>query len=150
MRAERSVLPGALAVGLFTIHEFIYVARGQPENCLWMCNIGLFSVGLGLLIPSPITTAVGAFWLTAGFPLWIIYLVTAGDIVTTSVLAHVGGLILGFTGLKKLGLPPQTWWLAILALAALTLLTRQWSSPEENINLSYRAYEGSGQLFLSY
>jgi len=56
----------------------------------------LLAVGFGLLIPSAISNAVGAFWLTAGLPIWLYYLGTSASIVPTSVLTHIGGSSIGY------------------------------------------------------
>lgn len=143
-------LAGLAAIAFFLTHETVHTLRGYPENGLWTCNVAVLAVGLGLLIPSPLLNSVGTFWLTAGFPLWIFYLFTASNIAPTTALSHIGGLAIGYAGLRKLGLPKSTWWVAIVALLALILVSRVVSSPEENINLSHGVYAPTGQTYSSY
>jgi hypothetical protein len=149
-RASRSVLLGLTALVLYTIHEIEYILHGQPENGLWTCNVGLIAVGVGLLIPSAICNAVGTFWMTAGLPLWIVYMLTATDGEMTSVLTHIGGLILGYIGIRRLGLPSPTWLIAILALAGLIVVSRPLTPAAANINFSHGVYEGTRRFFPSY
>jgi hypothetical protein len=149
-RGLRSVPLGMTALVLYAIHEIAYVLRGQPENGLWTCNVGLIAVGVGLLIPSAICNAVGTFWMTAGFPLWIVYMLTAVDGEWTSILTHIGGLILGYIGIRRQGLPSPTWAYAILALAGLILVSHPLTSPAQNVNFSHGVYEGAQRFFSSY
>jgi hypothetical protein len=141
---------GTVALLFFVVHEAVYVYRGQPENGLWSCNVAVLAVGFGLLIPSPIMNAVGAFWLTAGLPIWIYYVFTGGDAVVTTFLSHLGGLALGYAGMKRLGVPRSTRYVSVAALFALILISRPLNSPLENINFSYGIYSGLENVFPSY
>jgi hypothetical protein len=141
---------GALALLFFIAHEVVYIYRGQPENGLWSCNVAVLAVGFGLLIPSPVTNAVGAFWLTAGLPVWIYYVFSSGDVVVTTFLSHLGGLALGYTGMQRFGVPRSTWYVSVTALFALILISRPLNSPLENINFSYGVYAGLESVFPSY
>jgi hypothetical protein len=147
---QRSLPMGILALSFFILHEGVYVYRGHPANALWSCNVALLAIAFGLLIPSAITNAVGTFWLTAGLPLWLYYLATTGDIIPTTLLSHLGGLLFGYAGIKRLGLPRATWLISVLALFVLILLSRLLSSPDENINFSYGTYSGAETIFSSY
>ena len=59
---------------------------------------------------------------TAGLPIWLYYLGTSASIVPTSVLTHIGGFIIGYAGMKKLGLPRGTWLVAIVATQSVSTL----------------------------
>jgi hypothetical protein len=147
---KRSLPLGILALLFFILHEAVYIHRGHPANGLWSCNVGLLAIAIGLLIPSAITNAVGTFWLTAGLPLWLYYLATTGDIIPTTLLSHLGGLLFGYAGIKRLGLPGVTWFISVLALFPLILLSRPLSLPDENINFSYGIYSGAETIFSTY
>jgi hypothetical protein len=141
---------GSLALLFFALHEAVFAYRGHPENGLWSCNVAVLAVGFGLLIPSPIINAVGAFWLTAGLPLWVYYLFTGDDVAATTFLSHLGGLAFAYTGMKRLGVPSGTWLVAVAALFGLILLSRPLNSPAENVNFSYGVYGGAEKIFPSY
>lgn len=148
---DRSSLAlGMAALALLGTREVVFVFRNQPENGLWACYTALLLVGVGLMARSAIWNAVGTFWLTVGFPLWIVDMLVAGNTEATSALTHIGGLILGYAGMKRLGLPPRTWVFSILGLAALMVGSRFLSTAAENINFSYRVYEGVDRIFPSY
>jgi hypothetical protein len=148
---SRAPLPGIAALFLFGLHETAYVFRGQPENGLWACHVAVLAIGAGLLIPSAIANAVGTFWLTAGFPLWAYYVATSSDIVPTTFASHIGGLVLGYYGIRRLGLPTATMWIALGGLALLVMISRTVTGPTENINLSHGVWEAStGGAISSY
>jgi hypothetical protein len=147
---QRSIPLGSLALLFYILHEAVYTYRGQPENGLWSCDVALLAVAFGLLIPSPVTNAVGAFWLTAGLPLWVYYLFAGDDLVPTTLLVHLGGLAISYAGMKRLGIPKLTWAISMVALFGLILLSRAFSSPVENINFSYGIYSGARRVFSSY
>jgi hypothetical protein len=148
MIQRRNVPLGLIALFLFGLHETIYALRGLPENGLWACHVAVLAIGVGLLIPSAIANAVGTFWLTAGFPLWIYYLFTASDIVPTTFATHIGGLVLGYAGIRRLGLPAATWWTSMVGLGLLILISRAVTASAENINLSHGVWATSGSVVI--
>jgi hypothetical protein len=150
MNERRSIALGIVALSLFAIREIVFMFRGQSENGLWACYVALLLIGVGLVVRSAACNAVGTFWLTVGFPLWIVDMLAAGGTESTSVLTHIAGVILGYTGLKQLGLPSRTWAFSILGLAVLIVISRPLTTTAENINFSYRVYEGVDRFFPSY
>ncbi|MBZ5637032.1 MAG: hypothetical protein LAO55_28240 [Acidobacteriia bacterium] len=150
MNEHRSILLGMVALGLFATREIVFIFRGQSENGVWACYVALLLIGVGLMVRSAACNAVGTFWLTVGFPLWIVDMLAAGGTESTSVLTHISGVILGYTGMKQVGLPSRTWVFSILGLAVLIVISRPLTTAAENINFSYRVYEGVDRLFPSY
>jgi len=141
---------GATAIACYVIHAVYEIASGRLESLLWMCHLGALLVGLGLLFRWPVWHGVGLMWLTLGVPLWMIAVIAGGHCDPTSPLTHVGGLVLGLAGVRKVGLPQGVWWKAAVALAALYLLSR-WTTPQtENVNLAFRVWEGWEAYFPSY
>jgi hypothetical protein len=65
-------------------------------------------------------------------------------------LTHISGVLLGYTGMKLLGLPSRTWLYSLLGLALVVVISRSLTTAAENINFSYRVYEGVGLFFPSY
>jgi hypothetical protein len=150
MNERRTIALGMVALALFATREIVFILRGQRENGLWACYVALLLIGVGLVLRSAACNAVGTFWLTVGFPLWIVDMLAAGGTESTSVLTHISGVILGYIGMKQLGLPSRTWAFSILGLAALIVVSRPLTSAAENINFSYRVYEGVDRFFPSY
>lgn len=152
MKAARGKLPalGLAAVAFYLTHAVDSILRRQPDNLLWVCNLGTLAVGIGLLFGSPNLNAIGTYWLVVGLPLWTYDLVKGGEFLWTSMLTHGGGLVVGFIGLRKLGLPSGGWWKATAALGALNLVCRVATPPKQNINLAHAPYPGWETTFPSH
>lgn len=141
---------GLLAVALFAAHGTANVLQGHPENMLWACNVAVLAVGVGLLLRSPLMNAVGSLWLVVGLPLWALYLLEGGECLPTSPLSHLGGLVLGSLGSRKLGFPRNAWWKASLFLVLLHLFSRWATPPQENVNLAHFIWPGWEDYFPSH
>jgi len=150
--AERRAQPalGLAAVAFYLAHAAESLLRREPENVLWVCNLGTLIVGLALLLGWPTLNAIPTFWIAAGLPLWIYDLAKGGEFLWTSTLTHGGGLLLGLLGLRRLGLPRATWWKATVALIPLIALCRVATPTKLNINLSHAAYPGWETTFPSH
>lgn len=141
---------GAVSVCFYLVHAGQYVIRRQAENALWVCHVGALLVGVGLLARRSDVTAVGTLWLLVGLPFWIYDLSSGGTFVPTSVLTHVGGLIVGLVGAKRLGVPTGLWWKSVAAMLPLLPLSRWLTPPEANVNLAHRVYPGFESIFPSH
>ena len=141
---------GLLAIGCYAVHWGYHLWHGHPANGLWACHLAALVVGIGLLLGSPATLAVGVLWLAIGVPLWIVDVATGGEFTPTSLLTHVGGSIVGIIGLWQLGMPEQAWWKALLALAILQQVCRWITPPKENVNVAFTVYRGMKRWFPSY
>jgi hypothetical protein len=75
---------GMVALALFTTREVVFIFRNQSQDGLWACYVALVLIGFGLMVRSAACNAVGTFWLTAGFPLWIVDMIAAGGTESTS------------------------------------------------------------------
>jgi hypothetical protein len=73
--------------------------------------------------------------------LWFVYLAIGQLFRPTSALTHIGGIIVGYIGLKSLGMPRGIWWKAIAGLWLLLILSRWLGTPELNVNLAFHLYE---------
>src|SRR5215467_10583272 len=102
MNKRTSMVLGIVALALFASRELVFVVRDQSQDGLWACYVALVLIGVGLITRSAVCNAVGTFWLTVGFPLWIIDMFAAGGTESTSALTHIGVLIIGYTGMKQL------------------------------------------------
>src|SRR3989442_245322 len=147
---KRSVPLGTRELAFLAFHAGVHAYLGQAQHVFWSCNIATLAVGIGFLVPSATANAVGAFWLTVGLPLWLLDLALGRELHLSTLFPHIGGLILGYTGIRRLGLPDSTWWVAIVAMAALIAFCRVATSPSENINLAFGPYEGTQHLVASH
>jgi hypothetical protein len=141
---------GVASVSFYAVHAGQYLVRRQAENALWICHLAALMVGIGVLSGRPNLTAIGTLWLLMGLPLWLYDLGSGGEFVPTSLLTHVGGLIVGLVALKKQGLPEGLWWKAPAASLPVLAVSRLFTPPAANINLVHRAHPGSESLFPSH
>jgi hypothetical protein len=141
---------GVAAVSFYAVHAGQYLLRRQPENLLWMCHLGALGVGIGLLSRQIDVVAVGTLWLLVGLPLWLYDLRSGGEFIPTSLLTHVGGLIVGLIGLKGRGLPRGLWWKSVAASLPVLIVSRLLTPPSANINMTYRVHPASESWFPSH
>jgi hypothetical protein len=141
---------GGLALAFYAVHAGRHLALGHPADALWACHLGAVLVGLGWLLGAPRVNAIGFFWLAMGTVLWGIDLAAGGEFIATSLLTHLGGLVLGALGLVRLGMPRGAWLSAIAAFLALQVLCRFATPPELNVNLSHVVPSGWETRFPSY
>ena len=141
---------GIVAFLCFAIHGAVHLHRGAPYNLLWSCHIAALFVGFGLLLRNPTLNAIGFLWSCLGLPLWIIDISTGGEFIATSPLTHLGAFILGFIGVRRMGMPRGAAIKALGAFAALWVLCRAVTPPAANVNLAFRVHHGWEAYFPSY
>jgi len=141
---------GLLALAFYAVHCAYHVWDSHLEDVLWSCHVAAAVIGVGMLAASPTVVAIGVTWLAVGVPMWVLYLGGGGDFTPTSLLTHVGGLVVGLVGLWQMRMPAQVWWKAWLALVALQQLCR-WVTPREaNVNVAFSIYPWMEAYFSSY
>ena len=148
--SRRSEILGAIAIASYAIHAAVHLSRGEPHDLLWMCHIAALLVGCGLLCRWPTANVIGFLWSCLGTPLWILDLATGGEWFPTAVLTHGSGVIIGFAGVQRLGLPRRAAFKAIAAYVPLWALTRAVTPPSANVNVAFSVYEGWQTWFRSY
>ena len=150
--ASRAPLVAAALCFLFYgAHAAWYAVHGRTlANMLWACHLGALLVGGGLLLSSATMNAVGLLWLCLGLPLWILDLVSGGELVPTSLLTHFGGLALGAWGVRRLGFPSYAALPAVAGLLVLNLVSRLVTPPAENVNLAFAVWRGWEGYFPSH
>lgn len=141
---------GVSALLCYAIHAGSHVLAGRPEEALWACHVATLLVGVGALLENSSVVAVGVLWLAFGNPLWILDLLTGGEFLPTSPLTHVGGLLLGLLALRRLPPAGAIWWKAVLAFAALLVVTRLLTPASANVNLAFAVASGWERIFPSY
>jgi hypothetical protein len=141
---------GGFALAFFLIQAGVHTARGKPGHVLWVCTVGVAAIAIGQLAGVRMLNAIGTFWLTVGLPTWLFDLANGGEFIPTSMLTHVGGLLIGYTGMARLGLPERTWWVSILGMAGLLIVSRLVTPPELNVNLVFSTYGGTSHIVSSH
>ena len=141
---------GIVAFVCYAVHAAVHLHRGQPYDLLWGCHIAALLVGLGLLLRNATLNAIGFLWSCLGIPLWILDIATGGEFIPTSPLTHVGAFVLGFIGVRKLGMPRLAAMKALAAFAMLWVVCRVVTPPAANINLAFRVHSGWEAYFPSY
>src|ERR1700730_12514656 len=86
---------GVLPLLFFVAQGVHYWRIGELDHMLWMCNIGNLLLALGLFFKEPRMIRAAAIWTIPGLVAWLIYVVPTWGVVLASVLAHVGGLVVG-------------------------------------------------------
>ena len=141
---------GLAALVCYAIHAAFHVINGRPEEVLWMCHLGAALVGIGLFFSSAVTNGIGTLFLCVGTPLWLMYLSGGGEFYPTSCFPHLGGLVIGLYGVRRLGLRSGTWWKAVTALITLILVCRLVTPPAANVNVAFAIYPGWERFFPSH
>jgi hypothetical protein len=128
---------GLLGVLLYVGHAGRRALLGHPEHLLWMCHVGALLVATGLLAQAATVNAIGTHWLVVGLPLWLADLARGAEFFPTSILTHVGGLLLGLIALRALGVPRGAWWTSAVALVALAAASRALTPADDDVNLAF-------------
>ena len=148
--SPRSEVLGAIAIASYVIHASVHLSNGNPHHLVWMCHIASLLVGFGLLCRSPNANVIGFLWSCFGTPLWILDLATGGEPYVTAALTHGSGVIIGFIGVQRLGLPRAAAVKAVAAYVPLWALTRAVTPPSANVNVAFSVHGGSQTWFTSY
>jgi putative flavoprotein involved in K+ transport len=142
----RAPIEGTLALAFFLIHGF--VLRNDLLSLLSCCNAATALVAAGLLSGAARLAAIGFLWLCIGTPCWLFDLATGGVFERSNLFTHVGGLVVGALGARRLGVPRGTWWRAMAWLIVLQQFSRVVTTPEENVNLAFSVHHSAS--FLPY
>lgn len=145
-----NVVYGLLALAFYLVHAATHLRHRQPENIAWSCHVATVLVGLGFLLGSPTLNAIGFLWLLVGNAAWLIDLYNGAALIPTSLLPHVGGLVLSIVGLYRFGMPRHVWWRAIACLLLLQQVTRLVTPRSANVNIAFRVWPGWETMFPSY
>jgi len=141
---------GLLGISFYGLHAAQLIGRGEAADLLWACLLGSLGVGLGLLLRSPWLNGIGFLWLGVGVVFWLLYLAGGGEMLLTSPLPHVGGLVLGWIGVRRLGLPRGLWRKAGVSLAVVYALSRLLTPARANVNLAFSIHPGWEPYFPSH
>ena len=141
---------GIAAILCYAAHASVHLSRGEPYDLLWGCHLAVLLVAAGLLLERATLNAIGLLWACFGLPIWLLYTFTGGEFMPTAILTHVGALVIGVAGVRRLGWPGGAAWKALAAYFVLWGVTRLTTPASANINLAFRVYPGWEGRFPSY
>lgn len=141
---------GIIAVLFYGIHGGVLLYRHEPEHLLWSCHIATLLIGGSLILRVPLWNGIGFLWLVMGDFFWMLYLLGGGEFMPTSILTHIGGLIIGSYGILRLGVRRYSWIGALIALPVLQQISRQLTPERANINLAFKIHPGWEEVFPGY
>jgi hypothetical protein len=141
---------GALALLSFLAHAVRHTFWGSPWDVLWLCNLAPLALAVGCLRAKPSFVAVALLWETLGTPLWLINWARGASVIPTSALVHVLCPLVAWLAARALGWPRRAAAKAVLAMAALALVTRAVSPPDLNVNVAFAVRAGWESSFPRY
>ena len=134
----------------FLFSQAAYYWRNGFGNMLWMCNIGNLVLALGLFLNQAIVIRVAVIWSIPGLVVWFRYVVMGSGSSGSSMLAHIGSLIVGLLALRKVGVDRAAWRYAFGWYLILQLLSRLVTPAELNVNVAHHMYQGWEQVFSAF
>lgn len=143
-------LLGLLPVIFFLAQTVHYWRVGGMGNLLWMCNVGNLLLAGGLLCGRRELIRAAAIWTIPGLGIWIRFVVLEYDYVFSSLLAHVGGIVIGLIALSRVRMDRIAWAYAFAWYLFVQLAARLITAPELNVNVAFRIQNGWEQTFSSY
>lgn len=141
---------GFIAISFYFFYAGYSYSKGSLSNALWICHIGCFLVGLGLLVSINILSSIGFLLLSVGNVGWALYLLAGGELILPSILTHVGGFLIGLFVVYKNGIEAYTYLYSLIAFILLQILSRLSTDAKENVNLAFQIQEGWEKIFPSY
>lgn len=141
---------GLLPLLFFLAQGIHYWRISQLGHMLWMCNIGNLLLAAGLFWQRPALIRAAAIWTIPGLIMWLLLTVPQWGIVFASVLAHVGGLIVGLIALRLVGVDRRSWAMALLWYFIVQVASRLTTPVDFNVNASQRTYPGWELTFSAY
>ncbi len=141
---------GVLPLLFFLAQGVHYWRINELDHMLWMCNIGNLLLALGLFFKEPRMIRAAAIWTIPGLVAWLLYVVPTWGVVLASVLAHVGGLVVGLVALRRVGVERGAWLYALGWYFVVQLISRLITRVDLNVNVSQGMYSGWDRTFNAY
>jgi hypothetical protein len=122
----------------------------QLGHMLWMCNVGDLLLAIGLFFRQPVLIRIAVIWMIPGFVIWFRFVVLEWGLFFSSVLAHVGGILVSIVAGKKVGVDRNAWLYAFGWYLVVQIVSRLLTAPDLNVNLSHRIQPGFERVFSAY
>ncbi len=143
-------LLGILPLIFFIAQTVHYWKRNELGHLLWMCNIGNLLLAMGLFLERPVVVRLAAIWTVPGLIVWIGWAVLTWGAFLSSVLAHVGGLVVAMIALSQYGMDRTSWRWAFGWYLVIQLASRFFTAAALNVNLAHSIQPGWERVFYSY
>ena len=127
-----------------------YWRSNELGHMLWMCNIGLLVLAFGLFFEKPLLVRVPAIWTIPGIFMWFFFYVVIWGVFLSSVLVHVGGLVVAAIALRSYRMDAHSWRYAFGWFLLVQLLSRFLTAPQLNVNVAHTIQPGWERVFPSY
>jgi hypothetical protein len=142
-------------LGVFPLVFFLaqaahYWQIRQIGHMLWMCNIGDLLLAIGLFFRKPILIRIAVIWMIPGFVIWFRFVVLEWGLFFSSLLAHVGGILVGMVALKKVGVDRRSWLHAFVWWLLIQVFSRFLTNADLNVNLAHKIQPGFERVFSAY
>lgn len=143
-------LVGVLPLLFFVAQSVHYWRTNELGHLLWMCNVCNLLLALGLFLEKPVVVRLAAIWTIPGLLVWFVYVVLAWGLFFSSMLAHVGGLIVAMFALSKYRMDRTSWVWAFGWYLMVQLASRFVTPANLNVNLAHSIQPGWERTFESY
>lgn len=143
-------LLGVLPLLFFFGQGVHYWRTGELGHLMWMCNVGLLVLALGLFFEKPLLVRVPAIWTIPGIFMWFFFYVVTWGVFLSSVLVHVGGLAVAGIALRTYRMDRHSWRYAFGWALLVQLISRFATAPELNVNVAHTIQPGWERVFPSY
>jgi hypothetical protein len=142
-------------LGIFPLIFFLaqsvhYWRINQLGHLMWMCNIGNLLLAMGLFLEAPVVVRLAGIWTIPGLFIWIVWAVMSWAPFLSSILAHVGGLVVALIALSQYRMDRTSWRWAFGWYLVVQLASRFLTAPELNVNLAHAIQPGWESAFHSY
>ena len=136
---------------LFFFGQGVHYWRiNELGHLLWMCNIDLLVLALGLFFEKPLLVRVPAIWTIPGIFTWFFFYVVMWGVFLSSVLVHVGGLAVAAIALRTYRMDRHSWRYAFGWSLLVQLISRFVTAPKLNVNVAHAIQPGWERTFPSY
>lgn len=143
-------LLGILPLIFFIAQLVHYWRSNELGHMFWMCNIGNLILAMGLFLEKPVPIRLAAIWTLPGLLAWFLWVVLTWGVFLSSILAHVGGIIVAMIALSYYGMDRNAWRWALGWYLVVQLASRFFTLPQLNVNLAHAVQPGWEQTFPSY
>ena len=143
-------LLGLLPLIFFLAQGVHYWRINQLGHMLWMCNVGNLILAMGLFLEKPVPIRLAAIWTLPGLVVWFTWVVLTWGVFLSSILAHVGGIIVAMIALRHYGMDRTAWRWAFGWYLVIQLASRFFTPSPLNVNLAHAVQPGFERTFQSY
>lgn len=143
-------LLGFLPLAFFIARILYFMDHGGSIQILWMCHLSNLTLAAGLLFNRPIWVVISTYWLALAVPFWLIDVFGFGLDGITSVITHLGGLVIAIPALWRYSPGKRIWQSALAWFLFIQLICRLFTPADLNINFAHAVYRGWESMFTNY